>query len=376
MAKETLITGVFKSSDQAARAIEALLQGGIARDDISIVASEGTKVEAFGIQKHTKAAEAAAIGGGLGGAVGALIAGFTAVGALATGGLGLIAAGPIVAALAGAGAGAAAGGVLGGLIGLGIPEHEVKFYEDALNKGSVLVGVKTDPGRRQFIEETFQRFGAEKPSAASRVASPSTTAAPATRTAATGTMSADDWAQGNPLRKLFIHQLQDMYYAEQQLADTLPKLRDHSSQPELARAFESHLAETREHVQRLESIFNALGVKAKAEKCPAINGIIAEGKELMGIDATPAVRDAAIICAAQKAEHYEIATYGCLRAYAETLSLTQVAATLQETLDEEVDADQTLSDIAQRGVNVQAASPTGAAAAPMAEPKPRAWVAS
>lgn len=363
MSKDTLVTGVFTSSERASQAIDALTQGGVSRDDISIVAAEGTKVEAFGIQKQSKLGQGAAIGGGLGGAVGAIVAGFTAVGALAASGVGLIAAGPLVAALAGAGAGAAAGGVLGGLIGLGIPEHEVKFYQDALSQGSVLVGVKATSSNRAFIEGVFDRFGAQ------RGAMAAATGYSASSTRNGKEMSPDEWAEGNPLRRLFMEQVQDMYYAEQQLVDAIPKLRERAGHPDLAKAFEHHLGQTRVHVQRLESIFNSIGVTAKAVKCPAINGIISESKDLMAMDTTPALRDAALVCAAQKAEHYEIATYGCLRAYAETLGLTAAAETLQQTLSEEVEADRILSELAERHLNPMAAAPMGEVAA---EPKPMA----
>lgn len=367
MSKDSLITGVFTSSERAAQAIDALTQGGVSRDDISIVAAEGTKVEAFGIQKQSKAGEGAAIGGGLGGAVGALVAGFTAVGALAATGVGIIAAGPLVAALAGAGAGAAAGGVLGGLIGLGIPEHEVKFYQDALNKGSVLVGVRSDSNNRSFIESTMDRYGAQRGTVASKAGA---TSATATAGSAASAVPADEWAEGNPLRRLFIEQVQDVYYAEQQLVNAIPKLRDQASHPELVRAFESHLAQTRTHVQRLEQIFGELGVKAKSVKCPAINGIIAESKDLSAMDTTPALRDAALVCAAQKAEHYEIATYGCLRAYAEALGLAGAAETLQQTLSEEVETDRLLSELAERHLNPMAAAPMGREPGASIEPKP------
>lgn len=357
-----LITAVFASSDRAAQAIDALTQGGVPREDISIVAAEGTKVEAFGIQKQSKAGQGAAIGGGLGGAVGALVAGFTTVGALAATGIGVIAAGPIVAALAGAGAGAAAGGVLGGLIGLGIPEHEVKYYQDALHKGSVLVGVKAGDSNRAFVESTFDRFGAERGSlrgASDKSSSPA---------AATSAVSPKDWVEGNPLRRLFMEQLQDVYYAEQQLVDTIAKLRDHASHKDLKEAFAAHLQQTSGHVARIEQIFASLGVAAKAVKCPAMNGIIAEGKELLDMDTTPALRDAAIVCAAQKAEHYEMATYGCLRAFAEALGLTEVAGTLQQTLSEEVEADRILSELAERHINPSAAAPMGSSTAEIKTP--------
>ena len=157
------ITGLFDSAAAAGDAVRALDARGISAADISIVAAEGIRRETFGIQEHTKAAEGAAIGAGAGGALGALIAGFTMVGSLATGGVGLLAVGPIVAALAGAGAGAAAGGAVGTAVGLAIPEHEVKMYDDALRKGSVLIGVQCeDDETEKAVKEVFKAQNAKK----------------------------------------------------------------------------------------------------------------------------------------------------------------------------------------------------------------------
>lgn len=139
-----IITGLFESPSDAARAVDALINRGVSPDAISVIASESMNLDEFAITTKSKVAEGAAIGAGVGGGIAAIIAGFTVVGTLATSGVGLLAAGPLVAALAGAGAGAAVGGALGGLIGLGIPEHEVKYYEDALSKGSVLIGVDNE----------------------------------------------------------------------------------------------------------------------------------------------------------------------------------------------------------------------------------------
>lgn len=163
----TIITGLFESPADAAAAVSMLEYKGVAAGDISVAAGEGFDREAFGIESHSKLPEGAAIGAGAGGAIGAVIAGFTAVGAVATGGAGLIAAGPLVAALAGAGAGAAGGGALGGLVGLGIPEHEVKHYEDALERGSVLVGVECSDGdQKNLAKDVFEQLDAEKVSRA------------------------------------------------------------------------------------------------------------------------------------------------------------------------------------------------------------------
>ena len=156
-----LITGVFSQSHNATNAIDRLHSAGFASSEISIVTSESTSDHAFAVKTGSKVGEGAALGAGIGGGVLALIAGLTAVGVVASGGLGLVAAGPIVAALAGAGAGAAAGGLAGGLIGLGIPEHEAKYYDGVIEKGGVLVGVKAEGDRREIAKTVLKECGAE-----------------------------------------------------------------------------------------------------------------------------------------------------------------------------------------------------------------------
>lgn len=159
----TTITGLFKTPSGAANAVRALEARAIPARDISIVAAESVDRESFGIEQSSKAGEGAAVGAGLGGAIGALVAGFTAVGTLATGGAGLVAAGPIVAAFTGAGAGAAAGGAVGTAVGLAIPEHEVKFFDDALKRGAVLVGVQWEADEREkAVKEVFKTMEADK----------------------------------------------------------------------------------------------------------------------------------------------------------------------------------------------------------------------
>ena len=159
----TVIVGLFKDHDAAAGAIHTLEFEGVRADQISLVAGDGFEKETFAVRTHTKMPEGVAVGATTGAAAGAIVAGLTAVGVIATGGLGLIAAGPIVAALAGAGAGAAGGSILGGLVGLAIPEHEIKHYEDAVEKGAVLVGVDCkDKDQRDAVKEIFERFDAEK----------------------------------------------------------------------------------------------------------------------------------------------------------------------------------------------------------------------
>ncbi|KIZ42699.1 MULTISPECIES: ferritin-like domain-containing protein [Rhodopseudomonas] len=155
---------------------------------------------------------------------------------------------------------------------------------------------------------------------------------------------------------LFVHQLQDIYYAEQQLVKALPKMADKATDRQLKQGFMTHLDETREHVQRLEQVFEMHGAEVKAVQCPAIDGIIAEANETAGDVADKSVLDAALINAAQAAEHYEIARYGSLISWAKQLGRNDCAAVLQKTLDEEKATDRKLTTLAEGGVNLRAAS--------------------
>ena len=157
----SLVTAVFHEMSQASYAIERLHSSGFTDSEISVLTSESTHRNAFAVKTGSKVGEGAAVGAGVGGATVGILAGLTAVGVVASGGLGLLAAGPIVAALAGLGAGAAAGGIVGGLIGLGIPEHEAKFYQGEIAKGGVLVGVKAEGERRDVAKKIFEECNAE-----------------------------------------------------------------------------------------------------------------------------------------------------------------------------------------------------------------------
>jgi ferritin-like metal-binding protein YciE len=156
------------------------------------------------------------------------------------------------------------------------------------------------------------------------------------------------------LHDLYVNELKDLYNAESQLLKALPKMAKAADSPELRAAFEEHLEVTRGQVSRLETIFTDLGVSPKGKKCKAMEGLIEEGKEILEEDADPAVRDAALIAAAQKVEHYEMAGYGCVRTYARQLGYDDAAALLQETLDEEGEADKTLTGLAESVVNAEA----------------------
>lgn len=160
----------------------------------------------------------------------------------------------------------------------------------------------------------------------------------------------------NSLKDLFVEQIEDLYDAEQRLTQALPKMAEAATSSQLKQAFQSHATETQGHVSRLESIFSQIGIEPKRETCAAMKGLIAEGEEMMGAKGDPDVRDAALIAAAQRVEHYEISGYGSARTFAQRLGLTQSASLLQQTLQEESAADEKLTRIAEQSINVQAAA--------------------
>ncbi|REJ88165.1 MAG: ferritin-like domain-containing protein [Planctomycetota bacterium] len=155
---------------------------------------------------------------------------------------------------------------------------------------------------------------------------------------------------------LLTDQLQDIYDAEQRLVKALPKMADAASNAELRNAFNHHLQETKEQVRRLEQVFQSLGQKAESKTCEAMKGLIAEGEEMVNAKGDDAVRDAALIAAAQRVEHYEMAAYGTVRTLARQLGHESAAQLLQQTLDEESAADSKLTQIAESSVNVHAAT--------------------
>ena len=155
---------------------------------------------------------------------------------------------------------------------------------------------------------------------------------------------------------LFIHQLQDIYYAEKQILKALPKMIDKATSAELKAGFKQHLAETEGQVQRLERVFKMHGAEPKAVDCPAIDGIIKETNEVAGEIADKDVLDAALIASAQAVEHYEMTRYGTLVAWARQLGRDDCAAVLQQTLDEETRTDQKLTQLAESGINRKAAA--------------------
>ena len=163
-------------------------------------------------------------------------------------------------------------------------------------------------------------------------------------------------ADTQTLHDAFLDELKDAYDAEKQLTKALPKLAKASTSPELRQAFDDHLEETNGHVEKLEQVFQSLDEKVKGKHCDGIAGIIEEGKNVMGEDFEGATLDAVLIASAQRAEHYEIAAYGTLVAWAKVMGHNDAADLLQEILDEEKAADEKLNAIAESGVNEQAAS--------------------
>ena len=158
------------------------------------------------------------------------------------------------------------------------------------------------------------------------------------------------------LMKLFVDEIKDIYWAEKHLTKALPKMRKAATSPKLANAIGEHLEVTKTHVERLEEVFDLLGKKAQAKKCDAMAGLIKEGQGVIEeTEEGSATRDVGIILAAQKVEHYEIATYGGLAQLAKTLGLNDVAEILAQTLSEEKEADETLTAIAENDINCEAA---------------------
>ena len=160
--------------------------------------------------------------------------------------------------------------------------------------------------------------------------------------------------QSSQLMMLFEDGLKDIYWAEKALTKAIPKMVKKATSQKLIEALKSHLTETEDHVTRIEQVFESLGKKATAKKCEAMEGLLKEAEEIMESCDEGAMRDAGIISAAQKVEHYEIASYGTLCAFAKTLGKSDAAALLQQTLDEEKQTDVKLSKIAQT-INVEAA---------------------
>lgn len=157
------------------------------------------------------------------------------------------------------------------------------------------------------------------------------------------------------LEDLFIHDLQDLYSAEKMIIDALPKMINGASSPQLKESFQNHLEQTRQQASRLESVFEMLDIEPEAPGCEGMEGIIKEGEKILSAEGSPSVKDAALIGAAQKVEHYEISGYGTARTYAQTLGFNDIAQMLQTTLKQESHTDELLTQIAEHSINREAA---------------------
>jgi ferritin-like metal-binding protein YciE len=155
------------------------------------------------------------------------------------------------------------------------------------------------------------------------------------------------------LRELFVDELRDLYNSEQQLIKAIPKMAKTANSEKLRSGFEEHLEQTKEHAARLERILSGLGEAVKGKKCKGMEGIVAEGGEMMGEDFEGALMDAALISAAQRVEHYEIAAYGTVHAFAVLMGEKQAASLLEQTLEEEKETDQKLTDLSEE-INAEA----------------------
>jgi len=160
----------------------------------------------------------------------------------------------------------------------------------------------------------------------------------------------------NSFDDLFCEQLQDLYDAEQRITKALPKMMAAAADSSLKAAFQEHLRQTENQVKRLEQVFQSLGKSAQTKTCEAMKGLVEEGSEIINSNGDPDVKDAALIAAAQRVEHYEIAAYGTARTFAQRLGKSEAARLLQETLDEEAATDKKLTALAEKAINPKAAA--------------------
>lgn len=160
--------------------------------------------------------------------------------------------------------------------------------------------------------------------------------------------------QLNSLEDLFVWELKDLYDAEHQLTDALPKMVDAAHSPDLKKAFQKHLGQTKQQASRLEQVFTQLGIEPERVRCDGMKGLIAEAEEVLDFEGDPNVKDAGLISAAQRVEHYEIAGYGTVRTFAEQLGHQDIADMLQTILDEEGETDKNLTRLAESSINYRA----------------------
>lgn len=200
--------------------------------------------------------------------------------------------------------------------------------------------------------KTIRGGSAAKSNGSSRSNGTTKKSSPAARTPAS--RGNGNGMENSPFHKLFMDELKDIYWAEKHLVKALPKMAKAASTAELVDAFAEHLEATKGHVSRLEEIFELMGTRAVGKKCEAMEGLVSEAQELISEEEPSSVLDAGLIIAAQKVEHYEIATYGSLRTLANKMGHSEAAGILEQTLSEEKEADSLLTQIAESKVNEEA----------------------
>jgi len=320
MAKKSVFC-IATSRPQAEQIVDRLKSSNFSNNDISVLFPDKETNRDFAHEKSTKAPEGAITGAGTVGVIGGALGWLVGIGALAIPGVGpFIAAGPIMAALSGAAIGAAVGGIAGALIGMGVPELEAKRYEGKLKQGNILISVHTENSDQiSQAKDIFKNAGAQDICSTGEASTPNESSAKKKERSTKAKASTRAGDSGKNLEDLFLDELADMYDSEKRLVKGLPKLKEAATCTHLQAAIEEHLRETEGHVTRIENVFRAFGREAKGKKCEATVGLLDEGDEIASdFKGSPAI-NAALISAAQKVEHYEIASYGCLHEWAEML---------------------------------------------------------
>jgi ferritin-like metal-binding protein YciE len=352
---------IATSRPQAEQIVDRLKNANFSNNDISVLFPDKQTNRDFAHEKNTKAPEGAITGAGTGGVLGGALGWLVGIGALAIPGVGpFIAAGPIMAALSGAAIGAAAGGVAGALIGMGVPELEAKRYEGKLKEGNILISVHAENSDQiSRAKEIFKQANAQDICSTGEASTPDSSRVEKKEWSKASTVTTMTTARktsdsGKNLEDLFFDELADMYDSEKRLVKALPKMKEAATCAHLQAAIEDHLRETEGHVTRIENVFRSFGREAKGKKCEATVGLLDEGDEIASdFKGSPAI-NAALISAAQKVEHYEIASYGCLHEWAEMLDHPEAAALLKQTLAEEKHADEKLTSLARSATNEEA----------------------
>ena len=367
----TAVFGIYAKANAAELAVRDMKEAGFRLEDISILLPENTGSKDLAFEKGSKAAEGTAAGATSGAVIGGAIGWLLGIGALAVPGLGpFIAAGPLMAALAGLGVGGTVGGLAGALAGLGIPEYEAKRYEGLVRAGGILLSVHSDNADwTKLAKKILRETGASDISATAEskgdygnLDKPRTIgAATDTGAALSNTIGEFQMATQNhhiTVEELFVDALKDIYSAESQLIKALPKMVKAAESQELKQAFQDHLGETENQLERVKQAFEVAGGKAKSELCKGMQGIVAEGEEQIH----KKTGDLGLIGAGERVEHYEMAAYQTAISFAKQLGLNRAEDLLSASLQEEEHAAKLLSQISQKMLTEMGAGTSASAA--------------